>query len=290
MVTYMFHLRTSAYLRKTLKPVVRATRDLRSSAVAMVSIAKVPHESLHVSTPTHWLESRFHFSFADHYDPKRMNFGALRVLNDDLVKPKEGFWTHPHRDAEIFSYVVEGKLSHKDSMGNKEALPRGSIQYLSAGTGITHSEMNDQSETCRFLQIWLTPDKRGHKPQYGSSQYDLDDRRNKLLHVLGGEGKAPNWEKYNRKEVITLHQDANVFVSESDPQTVFNIELGMNRQAYMVCIEGSLKVNDTVLTMRDGARLVATSNKPSPLTITTGDKGAHFIIIEMAKAGQERDF
>jgi redox-sensitive bicupin YhaK (pirin superfamily) len=95
--------------------------------------------SLHVSKPTWWLESRFHFSFADYWDPQRMNFGALRVVNDDYVQPKAGFGTHPHRDAEIFSYVLEGQLSHKDSMGHKEALGRGCVQYMSAGTGVMHS-------------------------------------------------------------------------------------------------------------------------------------------------------
>lgn len=95
--------------------------------------------SLHVSKPTWWLESRFHFSFADYWDPQRMNFGALRVVNDDFVQPRAGFGSHPHRDAEIFSYVLDGQLSHQDSMGHKEALGRGCVQYISAGTGVVHS-------------------------------------------------------------------------------------------------------------------------------------------------------
>jgi redox-sensitive bicupin YhaK (pirin superfamily) len=98
-----------------------------------------PAASLHISKPTWWLESRFHFSFADYWDPNRMSFGALRVVNDDFVQPRAGFGTHPHRDAEIFSYVLDGQLSHQDSMGHKEALGRGSVQYMSAGTGVTHS-------------------------------------------------------------------------------------------------------------------------------------------------------
>lgn len=166
-----------------------------------VRLRKIPESALHVSKPTWWLESRFHFSFADWYDRSRMNFGALRcvpwhieheptigacrdrpairrVVNDDLVQPRAGFGTHPHTNAEIFSYVVRGpcprepalfhgihvsqlpawvvdagELTHADSMGNRESLPRGCVQFMSAGSGVTHSEMNDGSEVCRFLQV-----------------------------------------------------------------------------------------------------------------------------------------
>ncbi|GIM07422.1 hypothetical protein Vretimale_11516 [Volvox reticuliferus] len=209
-----------------------------ADATSMATVARVPHSSLHLSKPTWWLESRFHFSFADYWDPARENFGVLRVLNDDLVKAGAGFGAHPHRDAEIFSYVVAGQLSHADSMGNKEALPRGCVQYMSAGTGVVHSEMNEGSETCRFLQLWITPDRRGHKPQYGSSVYDKADRHNRLLQILGGTGASPAWPKTAKPQSIHLHQDANVFVSESDPLTRFELSLGPKRQAYMVCIEG----------------------------------------------------
>lgn len=113
-----------------------------------------PADSLYVSTPTHWLESRFHFSFAEYFDPSRSQFGVLRVINDDLVAPKEGFGTHPHRDMEIFSYVLDGELTHRDSMGSSESLYRGSVQYMSAGTGVRHSEFNTGDTRSRFLQVW----------------------------------------------------------------------------------------------------------------------------------------
>lgn len=108
----------------------------------------IPHGGLYVSTPTWWLESRFHFSFAEYFNPANHDFGVLRVLNDDLVQPKSGFGRHPHRDMEILTYVVDGFLTHKDSMGSEESLGRGSVQYMSAGTGVTHSEMNNSDQLC----------------------------------------------------------------------------------------------------------------------------------------------
>lgn len=217
----MLRLRVAAQLRGSHTAFAGVEQRTGSSIAAMQgrpasakpasSVRIYPSKLLHVSKPTWWLESRFHFSFADYYDPNRMNFGALRVLNDDLVQPKAGFGTHGHKDAEIFSYVVDGFLSHKDSMGNVESLPRGCVQYLSAGRGITHSEMNQHDEICRFLQIWFTPDAKGHTPQYGSSQYGKADRHNKLLLVLGGTGSVPTWEKVSIPNSIKLHQDANVF-------------------------------------------------------------------------------
>lgn len=273
--------------RKALLPAAAAHTATAHTAATMPPAAPVRHilgSSLTVSKPTWWLESRFHFSFADYYNPKNMNFGALRVLNDDLVKPKAGFGAHPHRDAEIFSYIVTGELAHKDSMGNYESLPRGCVQYMSAGTGVVHSEMNDGDKTCRFLQIWLTPDQRGHDPQYGSATYEAADRHNRLLHMLGGTGAVPSWPTIQKGRCINLHQDANVFVSESDPGVQHDITLAAGRQAYLVCIEGSLSVGtsdaETVLKQRDAAELVA-DKKPVYLSLKAGEQGTHFMLIEL---------
>ncbi len=143
------------------------------------------------------------------------------------------------RDAEIFSYVVKGELTHQDSMGNRESLPRGCVQYMSAGRGVTHSEMNDHGDvTCRFLQVWIMPDAPGHDPQYGSAEYESQARRNSLLHILGGTGAAPAWPGVRPGKPIRLHQDANVYVSESDAGVKHDIVLAAGRQAYLVCIEG----------------------------------------------------
>ncbi|PSC75914.1 pirin domain-containing [Micractinium conductrix] len=248
------------------------------------SVRHIPASSLHVAKPTHWLVSRFHFSFADYYNPKNMNFGALRVLNDDLVKPRNGFGAHPHSNAEIFSYILSGELSHADSMGRVESLPRGCVQYMSAGTGVVHEEMNNGDATCRFLQVWMTPDARGHKPQYGSASYDKVDRHNQLLHLLGGTGAVPAGPNVKEGKCIKLHQDANVFVSESDAGVQHSITLGAGRQVYLTCAEGSLTVGtgetETQLKEQDAAELVA-AKTPGYITLTAGPEGAHFMLIEM---------
>ena len=118
-----------------------------------------------------WLDSHFHFSFAEYYNPENINFGVLRVWNDDIVLPGTGFGTHPHDNMEIISYVLEGELSHADSMGNEQTLTRGQVQYMSAGTGITHSEYNHGEVPLRFFQIWIFADKRGYRPNYGDYRF-----------------------------------------------------------------------------------------------------------------------
>lgn len=138
-----------------------------------------------------WLKSKFHFSFAEYYNPLNMNFGNLRVVNDDLVSAGEGFDFHPHRDMEIISYVIDGELTHGDSMGNKNTLSRGHVQYMSAGTGVLHSEHNLGSETLRFLQIWIYPDKKDYAPNYGDQKFNWDERKNKWLNIVSSkEGNA----------------------------------------------------------------------------------------------------
>lgn len=255
------------------------------ASMSHATVKLVPSSSLHVSKPTWWLTSRFHFSFADWFDPARMNFGALRVVNDDLVKGHAGFGKHPHRDAEIFTYVLEGKLTHADSMGNRESLSRGSVQYMSAGTGVTHSEMNDHDETCRFIQTWILPDERGHTPQYGSSTYDKADRHNRLLHILGGTGPAPAWPGLHSREAIRLNQDANVAVSESDAGQQFELQLGPSRQAYLLCMEGALTANGQELAERDAAEVVGDASSPTRVDLRALDAGSHFMVIEMAAKG-----
>ena len=147
-----------------------------------------------------WLETTYHFSFADYYNEANINFGVLRVLNDDMIAPHTGFDTHPHKDMEIITYVVEGELTHKDSMGNVGILKRGQMQYMSAGTGITHSEYNNTDVPLRLLQIWIVPDKRGHQPTYGEYHFDWEARHNQWLHMVSDiHEDAP----------ITINQDVN---------------------------------------------------------------------------------
>ena len=213
-----------------------------------------------------WLRSRFHFSFAEYHDPERVHFGVLRVVNDDLVRPGTGFDTHPHRDMEIVSYVVDGELTHGDSMGNRNTLSRGHVQYMSAGTGVLHSEHNRGDTTLRFLQIWIFPDERGHTPAYGDHRFDWDARRNRWLTLVSGpDGDAP----------IRLHQDVHVSALELEAGREIPLRVAPGRQAYLVQIEGSSTVGGVDLGERDGLEIVA-----EDVTLTARET-SHVLVIEM---------
>lgn len=190
-----------------------------------------------------WLRTRFHFSFAEYYNPERMHYGALRVINDDLIKGGNGFDTHPHQNMEIISYIIDGELTHQDSMGSKNTLGRGQVQYMSAGTGVYHSEFNLGKETARLLQIWILPDKNGYAPNYGDKAFQWDLRINKFLHLVSPEqGNAP----------IKIHQDANIYSVwlESGKNIEYDIKSG--RQVYLVQIEGKSTINEQNIDERDG--------------------------------------
>ena len=215
-----------------------------------------------------WLKSKFHFSFANYYNPNNMNFGTLRVINDDLVLPQTGFDTHPHRDMEIISYVIDGELTHGDSMGNKETISRGHVQYMSAGTGVFHSEHNLGDETLRFLQIWILPDARGYKPNYGDYRFDWNDRKNKWLQIVSST---------NGSAIIKINQDSNIYVLELDKEQDIIFSVSKDRQAYLVQIEGNSNINGIELNMRDGLESVE-----EDLEIKAIEK-SHFLVIEMRK-------
>ncbi len=215
-----------------------------------------------------WLKSKFHFSFSHYYNPENINFGTLRVINDDLVKVKTGFDTHPHRDMEIISYVVNGELTHGDSMGNKNTLSRGHVQYMSAGTGVWHSEHNLGDELLRFLQIWILPDKNGYDPNYGDYKFDWNDRKNKWLNIVSSrEGNAP----------IKINQDSNIYVLELDKDNEIDLKVEKDRQAYLVQIEGTSDINGIVLDTRDAMEIVEEDIKIKSL------EKSHFLVVEMKK-------
>ncbi|MDR0484070.1 MAG: pirin family protein [Alphaproteobacteria bacterium] len=216
-----------------------------------------------------WLQSKFHFSFADYFNRNNMNFGVLRVLNDDYIHPHSGFDTHPHKNMEIVSYILEGKLSHKDSMGNEKSLSRGNFQYMSAGTGVLHSEHNNYDVLTRILQIWILPDEQGLAPNYGDFIYDESNRKNKFFHAVSNvNGNAP----------IKIHQDANIYVAELEKDKELSFTVAKNRQCYLVQAEGSASINDITLNARD-----ALTSVEETLNIKTLEN-SHFLIIEMMKA------
>ncbi len=215
-----------------------------------------------------WLESRFHFSFADYINHDNVNFGVLRVLNDDIIHPESGFDTHPHNDMEIISYIVNGEITHKDSMGHSETLKKGEVQYLSAGTGITHSEYNvHKSEDLRLLQIWIYPPKKHLTPLYGSFKYEEQESDNKLLNIVSSQdGDAK----------IKIYQDVNIYASKIDKDTKQEYTIENNRQVYFVQIEGTSLVNGIELNDGDAMEVV----RENKLEINASSD-SHILFIEM---------
>jgi len=215
-----------------------------------------------------WLRSKFHFSFAEYYNPNNIKFGALRVINDDLIEANTGFDTHPHKDMEIISYVVDGNLTHGDSMGNKNTITRGHVQYMSAGTGVYHSEFNFGEDTLRLLQIWILPDKAGYKPDYGDYRFNWKDRENKWLHMVSSKSGDAQ---------IKVNQDINVYSLELGKGKDISFPVNQRRQAYLVQIEGSAIINDIKLNDRDGMEIVEEE------ILIQAKENSHILILEMKK-------
>lgn len=192
-----------------------------------------------------WLQSRHTFSFAGYHDPHRMNFGVLRVLNDDIVAGRMGFGAHPHDNMEIISIPLSGDLEHKDSMGNKTVIKNGDIQVMSAGTGITHSEYNKNADQeVKFLQIWVFPNKRNVEPRYDQITLNLEDRHNKLQQIL-----SPNPEDAG----VWIYQNAWFHLGkfDEDYSTEYQVK-GQGNGVYAFVLSGDITINDQKLNARDG--------------------------------------
>jgi redox-sensitive bicupin YhaK (pirin superfamily) len=191
-----------------------------------------------------WLDTRHTFSFADYYDPEHMGFRSLRVINDDRVVGGEGFPTHPHRDMEIISYVVDGALEHKDSMRNGSIIRPGEVQRMRAGTGVTHSEYNHSpTEPVRFLQIWVVPERRGMKPGYDQKLFG-DERRGRLRLVASRDG---------REGSVQIEQDVSMFSSVLQNGERVVHELADGRHAWIQIVRGTVSVDGVELSEGDGA-------------------------------------
>src|SRR3954462_7195748 len=194
-----------------------------------------------------WLDSYHSFSFADYHDPRHMGYGPLRVINEDRVQPGEGFGTHGHRDMEIISYVLEGALSHQDSMGTKATLRPGDIQVMSAGTGVRHSEFNgDPREKVHFLQMWIEPDKAGTQPRYADRTIPLAEKLNRLRLPRSRDGRDGS---------LPIHQDASVYATVVEPGHSLKLDLNPGRAAWVHVARGELQVNGQSLKTGDGAAL-----------------------------------
>lgn len=229
-------------------------------------------------TNGNWLKSRFHFSFAEYRNPANSQFGVLRVMNDDLVQPHRGFGKHPHGDMEIITYIVEGSLTHQDSMGTKESLGRGSIQFMTAGTGVEHSEFNNGDKPLRFIQTWILPSKRGLKPNYGSCQGSSEERKNKLQHLVSDVNNK------GQSTPVEIAQDIDAYASELDLGQKLVHELPKGRQAYLLCLEGSVEVNGVQLKRHDAIEITsggALEIEATDVEDTENGKVAHILMFSM---------
>jgi redox-sensitive bicupin YhaK (pirin superfamily) len=201
-----------------------------------------------------WLKSRHTFSFAEYYDPEHMHFGPLRVINEDRIAGGTGFDTHPHRDMEIISYVIDGALQHKDSMGNVAVIRPGEVQRMSAGTGVMHSEYNDvENKDTHFFQIWIMPNKRGVAPGYGQKSFETELNTQKLVHVISPDGKDGT---------IGIHQDADMYISRLKKSETLDFNIGDERRMWLQVVKGGVEVNGEKLEIGDAiaATDVATAN------------------------------
>ncbi|CAN5681985.1 pirin family protein [soil metagenome] len=192
-----------------------------------------------------WLDSRFTFSFADYHDPKHMHFQTLRVINDDYIAPGGGFPMHPHRDMEIFSYILEGALEHKDSMGNGRVLKPGQIQLMSAGTGVTHSEFNpSKTERAHLLQMWLFPNQKNLTPSYTEWHPKPEHETQAKVLVISPDG---------REDSAIIHQDANIYRIKLKTGEEVTHDLLAGRGAWLQLVRGSVTLNALSMSAGDGA-------------------------------------
>ena len=215
-----------------------------------------------------WLDSWHSFSFADYHDPKHMQFRALRVINEDRVEPGQGFGAHNHRDMEIISYVLEGALAHKDSIGNGSVIHPGSVQRMSAGTGVQHSEFNaSTTEPVHFLQIWFIPNVTGISPGYEEKYFDAVEKRGKLRLIASPDGADGS---------VVIHADANMFAALVDTDEKIERAIAKDRYAYVHVVRGSVSLNGTRLQAVDAASLTGESR----VILDQGEK-AEVLVFEL---------
>jgi quercetin 2,3-dioxygenase len=194
-----------------------------------------------------WLDSWHSFSFADYYDPAHMGYGDLRVINEDRIQPGTGFGTHAHRDMEIISYVLEGAIGHKDSMGNGSSIVPGDVQRMSAGRGVQHSEFNHATDgVTHFLQIWIEPNVRGIAPGYEQKHFDAASKRGRLRLVASPDGAEGS---------VTIHQDARIYAGLFDGAEQARHALAPGRRAYVHLARGALEVNGNRLSAGDALKI-----------------------------------
>ncbi|HEY3331364.1 MAG TPA: pirin family protein [Capsulimonadaceae bacterium] len=218
-----------------------------------------------------WLDSRFTFSFADYYDPAHMSFGFLRVMNEDWVQPGMGFPTHPHRNMEIITYVLEGAVAHKDSTGSGEVLRPGEVQYMSAGRGIQHSEFNPSAdEVLHLYQIWLLPRETGGDPAYDQRYFAPERRAGQLCPVATADGRDGS---------IAVKQDASVYATTLTDGATVSLSTTLTRKIWVQVARGNAIVNGEAVTEGDGAAI----DEVDQVTLVGSTNGAELLVFEMGK-------
>jgi redox-sensitive bicupin YhaK (pirin superfamily) len=216
-----------------------------------------------------WLKSFHSFSFAGYHDPQYMGFGNLRVVNEDRIAPGTGFGTHGHRDMEIISYVLEGNLAHKDTLGNVKGIPPGDVQRMSAGKGVQHSEFNHApDQTTHFLQIWIEPNVTGIPASYEQKTFDEADKRGKLRLVAAPEGE---------QGAVTIHADARLYAGLFDGAEAASLALDPKRKGYVHVVRGEIDVNGQKLAAGDAARI----EDEAKLTLANG-RNAEVLVFDLA--------
>ncbi len=224
----------------------------------------------HYKNEMDWLTTYHHFSFADYFNPNKMNFGPLRVFNDDTIQPGTGFDFHFHRDMEIITYLIDGELEHKDNQGNQGVIYPGEVQRMSAGSGIMHSEYNHSSERpLRLLQMWIFANKKGLKPSWEQKKFSKEQRINNLVPIVTPENAALN-------NALQIHQDAIFYLSSLTTGGQVEHNLNNGRKAYLFVIDGEIKLNDNVMKTRDAAMI----EKENLLTVKA-EQPSEIILIDL---------
>ena len=193
-----------------------------------------------------WLKTYWLFSFSGYYDPENIQFGALRVFNDDVVEPGSGFPTHPHREMEIITVVLEGEITHQDSMGNQAVIKKGDVQRMSAGTGLTHSEFNLAQEPVHFYQIWICPDQKDLEPTYDQKRFEPSSWKNRLFPVASGA---------NIPDTVTFYTDASIYLADLDQDKEINFATNESRRIFIYVTRGQLNINNHKLQEKDQVRI-----------------------------------
>ena len=215
-----------------------------------------------------WLDTHYTFSFSDYYDPQFMGFRDLRVINEDFIEPAQGFPKHAHRDMEIITYMIDGELSHRDSMGNGETIRTNEVQRMTAGTGILHSEYSSPSDRTHLLQIWILPEKNGLTPSYEQKLFPQEEKKGKLRLVASRGGDDGS---------VSINQDVKLFASILDNEEKVAHELATGRHAWVQLISGSIDINGQLLESGDGAAI----SEETKLTIRALEDKSEFLLFDL---------